>query len=67
MASHLESKTIVGLLILLLSILGLVAFNKLTPEAVDCIKWIGGLFMTVRVSANVMENLPSKKAAKSED
>jgi hypothetical protein len=61
MANHLESKTLVGLLILLSSIIGLVAFGKLSPEAMDGIKWIGGLFMTVRLGANVMENLPGAK------
>ena len=61
MSTHLESKTIVGLLILLAVIVGLVAFGKLTPEAVDLLKWIGGLFMSVRVSANIMENLPANR------
>lgn len=58
---QLESKTIIGLLVLLGTIIGLCLAGKLTPEAVDAIKWIGGAFMAVRVAANVGENLPSNK------
>lgn len=58
MATHLQSKTILGFLLLLASILGLAAFGKLTPEAVDAIKWLGGSFMLVRLGVNVTENLP---------
>lgn len=57
---QLESKTIIGLLILLIIIVGLAMFGKLTPEAVDAIKWIGGTFMGVRAVANFAEKLPSK-------
>lgn len=57
MSQHLESKTVFGLLILLLVVVGLSLSGKLTPEAVEAIKWIGGTFMTVRVAANATENL----------
>lgn len=53
---NLQSKTIIGLLVLLLVIIGLAIAGKLTPEAVDVIKWIGGTFMAVRVVANHAEN-----------
>ncbi len=58
---HLESKTIIGLLVLLSAILGLAIFGKLTPEAVDALKWLGGSFMMVRTAANIGENLPGNK------
>ncbi len=58
--NHLESKTVVGMLLLLASILGLALTGKLTPEAVDAIKWLGGSFMMVRTAANVMENVGKK-------
>lgn len=54
---HLQSKTIIGFLLLLLVIVGLSAFGKLTAEAVDAIKWVGGTFMGVRTAANIMENV----------
>lgn len=52
----LESKTIIGLAALLIVIVGLSLLGKLTPEAVDAIKWLGGSFMAVRVTANYTEN-----------
>jgi threonine/homoserine/homoserine lactone efflux protein len=55
MPNHFESKTMAGLALLLLVVVGLTLFGKLTPEAVDAIKWIGGSFMTVRAAANIME------------
>lgn len=58
MRNHLESKTVVGLLILLGCIVGLSIAGKLTAEAVEALKWIGSTYMTVRLGANVMENLP---------
>lgn len=61
MKQHLESKTIVGFLLLLATIIGLALSGKLTSEAVDAIKWLGGSFMLVRTAANVAENLPGAK------
>jgi hypothetical protein len=58
---HLESKTMIGLAVLLASILLLAALGKLTAEAVEAIKWLGGSFMSVRVAANIAENLPGNK------
>lgn len=57
---QLESKTILGLLVLLAVTVGLVLLGKLTPEAVDALKWIGTSFMAVRAAANVAENMPKK-------
>jgi threonine/homoserine/homoserine lactone efflux protein len=54
--ANLNSKTILGLLVLLIVIVGLAILGKLTPEAVDALKWIGGTFMAVRVVANHSEN-----------
>ena len=61
MLATLDSKTIVGLLVLLLVIVGLAIAGKLSPEAVDAIKWVGGTFMGVRIAANIGENLPGNK------
>ena len=61
MQTHLESKTIIGLLILLACILGLSAFGKLTAEAVEAIKWVGATFMSVRIAANVGETFGKKE------
>ena len=61
MPQYLESKTVVGLIILLAVMVGLVIAGKLTPEAVDVLKWLGTAYMSVRVAANVTENLPGNK------
>lgn len=60
MISHLESKTVVGLSILLIAIIGLALIGKLTQEAVDAIKWVGATYMGVRAAANIAENIPKK-------
>lgn len=52
----LDSKTIFGLLVLLLVVVGLDIFHLLTDQAVSAIEWIGGSFMGVRMAANVSEN-----------
>lgn len=57
MQQHLESKTVVGLLVLLAAVIGLAAVGKLTPEAVEALKWIGSTYMGVRMVANASENL----------
>lgn len=49
---HLDSKTVLGLISILILATILVFFNKLTPEMVDVIKWIGGAYMAVRGIAN---------------
>ncbi len=64
MINHLESKTVVGLTILLLVIVGLALIGKLSSEAVDAIKWLGATYMGVRAAANIAENLPSKRDPK---
>ncbi len=61
MPNHLESKTMAGLLLLVIIIVGLALAGKLSAEAVDALKWIGGTFMTVRLGANIAENLPRKE------
>lgn len=61
MKQHLQSKTILGFLLLLITIIGLALVGKLTAEAVDGIKWLGASFMFVRTAANVAENLPGNK------
>jgi len=60
MLQHLESKTVIGLTILLAVIVGLTAFGKLTPEAVDALKYIGASFMAVRATANAGEAFQKK-------
>lgn len=67
MLQHLESKTIIGLMLLIAMIMSLTLLGKLTPEAVDAIKWVGSSFFLVRTGANIAENLGSKTAPKAED
>jgi threonine/homoserine/homoserine lactone efflux protein len=55
MPNHLQSKTVAGLTVLLAVVVGLAAVGKLTPEAVDAIKYIGASFMGVRMVANYAE------------
>jgi len=62
MSAHLESKTLVGLGILLAVIVGLALIGKLSSEAVEALKWIGGTFMGVRTAANIMENVVAAKS-----
>lgn len=52
----LESKTVIGFLVLLVISCAMAFFGKLTPELVDILKWIGGGFMAVRATANYSEN-----------
>lgn len=55
MISMLESKTVVGLLVILGIACGMSLLGKLTPELVDVIKYIGGGYMAVRGVANFSE------------
>jgi threonine/homoserine/homoserine lactone efflux protein len=56
----LDSKTSLGLATLLLTVVGLALVGKLTAEAVDAIKWLGGSFMAVRAVANLPANQPKE-------
>ncbi len=58
MLQHLESKTVAGLTILLAVAVAMNLLGKLTPEMVEILKWLGASFMSVRVAANIGENLP---------
>lgn len=51
-----QSKTLVGLIIILALAAVLTACGKLTPEMVEVIKWVGTAFMSVRLVANHAEN-----------
>lgn len=53
---HLDSKTVIGLIIILALATILTFFGKLTPEMVEVIKWVGGTYMGVRAVANYTEN-----------
>ena len=55
-----ESKTVVGLAVLLLVVVGLALAGKLTPEAVEALKWIGSTYFGVRAVANYAENMGKK-------
>lgn len=57
---HLESKTSGALILLLIVVVGLSLLDKLTPEAVDAIKWLGGSFFGVRGITNLAEGLVKK-------
>lgn len=62
MLKSLESKTVIGLLILLGTSVVLALLGKLTPEVVEIVKWVGGAYMGVRGVANYAENMaPGKK------
>lgn len=52
---HLESKTVAGFITLLVCVMVLAFIGKLTPEAVDAIKWVGGAYFGVRGIANFVE------------
>lgn len=56
----LESKTIFGLIFLVLVTAIFALIGKLTPEVVDIIKWIGSSFFIVRTAANITENVSNK-------
>lgn len=51
----LQSKTVVGLVVMLALACTMAIFGKLTPELVDVIKWVGTAFMGVRGVANFVE------------
>lgn len=53
MASHLQSKTMAGLLLILLTAVGLDVAGLLTDQAADVLKWVGAAFLSVRVAANM--------------
>lgn len=55
MIPHLESKTVIGLLIILGLASVMALLGKLTPELVDVIKYVGSGFMLVRGVANYAE------------
>ena len=63
MSPAMQSKTFLGLLILLAAITGLAFAGKLNGEAVEALQWVGGAFMAVRVTANATENLKGKSDA----
>lgn len=55
MVLNLQSKTVLGLITLLAVAATMAVFNKLTPEMVDVIKWVGTSYMAVRATANYVE------------
>lgn len=57
---NLQSKTVLGLLSLLAIVLFLDFMGRLTPEAVDAIKWIGGAYLAQRAVATGTENMSGK-------
>lgn len=58
MPSQFQSKTILGLLVLLLVAVGLDVAHLLTEQAVEVLKWVGASFMAVRGIANLPGNSP---------
>ena len=55
MIQHLQSKTVAGLLSILVLASAMACIGKLTPELVDVIKWVGTAYMAVRGVANYTE------------
>lgn len=56
MLQNLQSKTVLGLLTLLLVASIMALLGRLTPEMVDVIKWVGASYLAVRGIANYSEN-----------
>jgi threonine/homoserine/homoserine lactone efflux protein len=56
-----KSKTILGLLVILIILVGLALYGKVTPEVADVLKWIGASFLGVRGVANAAEGLVASK------
>lgn len=61
MMQHLQSKTVVGLTVILSVLVGLALLNKVTPEVADVLKWIGASYLGVRGVANAAESLKAPK------
>ncbi len=57
----LESKTMIGLIIILLIAVICAFMGKLTDQLVEVLKWVGSSFMAMRGIANIAENLPKTK------
>jgi hypothetical protein len=53
-----DKEELIGLFILLVTIVGLAVFGKLTSDAVSAIEWVGGAFMT---SKGLQGLLPGNK------
>ena len=51
--SALQSKTMLGLLLLLITAVSLALAGKLSQEMVEVLKWVGGAYMSVRLAANL--------------
>ncbi len=58
MPNHLQSKTICGLVLLLVAAIGLDIAHLLNHEAADVLKWLGTSFLSVRAVANLPGNSP---------
>ena len=61
MLDAIQSKTVLGLAIILIYSAIMSALGKLTPELVDIIKWVGTAYMGVRVVANAGESYVAGK------
>ncbi len=57
---HLDSKTVLGFITMIAVVIFLLLFDKLTPEAVDILKYIFTSYFAVRTAANITENLGGK-------
>lgn len=54
---NMQSKTVLGLITLLVVVVGLELSGHLTPTAVDAIKWIGAAYIAQRAVATGTENM----------
>jgi len=57
MPNHLESKTMAGLVLILLIAVVCAVLGKLSTEMVEVLKWVGSSFLGMRAVANVAESL----------
>lgn len=56
MLQSMQSKTVIGLVVILALSATLACLGKLTTEMVDVIKWVGMAYMGVRGVANYAES-----------
>lgn len=57
---NLQSKTVLGLLTILVIAVGLSLAGKLTADMVEVLKYVGGFYFGVRGVANYAENMGKK-------
>jgi threonine/homoserine/homoserine lactone efflux protein len=57
MPNHLHSKTMAGLILILIIAVGCALLGKLNDQLVELLKWVGSSFLGMRAVANVAESI----------